>query len=336
MNIIKSMLFLFLFIIMVSHTANGAYQNFLWVPMVPVRNSFANPVTVDDVGYSNISITFPVVRSWRVISTGCSGYWNGFARGNYRFWLQYRNGWQNADGLRYRFRDIKNWNISHSTPVSGVITMVSPINYKNQQISTCWELGDNVGFITDIPAPIFRAVIELDRSVAVPGMYNLKIPYWWAYEENKASGDDASVPWRNFGIMMNKEEPSYITLPVTVISKCSFNSSPINLSHGAMSGIYANGSQTRTYQLNISCNSGTSVSIKLLGSNPVSGKSRNYTRCGFGGVCELTFNDGKYDEVMNIDGSKVLSIKSTYYFNDLSNIVAEKFEGSGILQVLIN
>jgi len=53
-------------------------------------------------------------------------------------------------------------------------------------------------------------------------------------------------------------------------------------------------------------------------------------------VCELTFDNGKYDETMTIDNSKTLSIKSTYRLNDITKPVAESFEGSGVLQVLVN
>lgn len=103
-----------------------------------------------------------------------------------------------------------------------------------------------------------------------------------------------------------------------------------------MSGQSANGSQTPPYNLNVTCTPGTSLSVKLLGTQKVSGKTDNYTQCGTGGVCELTFDNGKYDETMTIDNSKTLSIKSTYRLNDITKPVAESFEGSGVLQVLVN
>lgn len=53
-------------------------------------------------------------------------------------------------------------------------------------------------------------------------------------------------------------------------------------------------------------------------------------------MCELIFDNGKYDEIMTIDKSKTLSIKSSYRLNDISKPIAESFEGSGVLQVLVN
>ncbi|EAW1956124.1 hypothetical protein EJV23_02025 [Salmonella enterica subsp. enterica] len=76
--------------------------------------------------------------------------------------------------------------------------------------------------------------------------------------------------------------------------------------------------------------------MKLIGSQKVSGKTDNYTLCGSGGMCELTFDNGKYNETMTIYNSKTLSIKSTYRLNDITKPVAESFEGSGVLQVLVN
>lgn len=103
-----------------------------------------------------------------------------------------------------------------------------------------------------------------------------------------------------------------------------------------MSGRESDGSQTKPYNLNVTCTPGTSLSVKLLGTQKVSGKTDNYTQCGTGGMCELTFDNGKYDETMTIDNSKTLSIKSTYRLNDIAKPVAESFEGSGVLQVLVN
>ncbi|CAD5756981.1 Uncharacterised protein [Escherichia coli] len=76
--------------------------------------------------------------------------------------------------------------------------------------------------------------------------------------------------------------------------------------------------------------------MKFIGSQKVSGKTDNYTQCGGGGICELTFDNAKHDETMTIDNSKTLSIKTTYHLNDITKPEAEYFEGSGVLQMLVN
>ncbi|VEW03684.1 spore coat protein U domain-containing protein [Escherichia coli] len=316
----------------------GAYENFLWVPAVPASSSNSSPLIITDTGVSTVSVTFPKISHWRAISSSCYGQWEGMKQGNYRYWLQYKEGWHESNGLRYRISSSRGWEAALSTPVPGIITLVSPNKYKEQEMSFCWVVGEDPEFTPsdDIPAPLFFAEIEVDRRNAIPGVYNIKFPYWWAYEENKGSGFEGTIAWKGFGFAMQRELPSYIDIPVTVVSKCHFNTSPINLSHGTMTGRNADGNPTSPYNLNVTCTPGTSLSVKLLGTQKVSGKTDNYTQCGIGGMCELTFDNGKYDETMRIDNSKMLSIKSTYRLNDISKPVAESFEGSGVLQVLVN
>ena len=340
MSCFKIKCFLFLFFISNGVLSAGSnYQNFLWAPASPSSVSHATSVTIDDRAVSQVSITFPQINSWKVLATSCSGHWDGLQRGNYRYWLQYKTGWQKTTGgLVYRFNDANtsNWDMAGSIPVQGVNTMVSTNVYKEQRMSGCWQLGAVVGFNPGIHIPVFRANIELQRSTAFPGEYTIRVPYWWGYEENKASGYDKAVAWHRFGIIMQNEAPSYVDIPVVVTSKCNFNTSPINLSHGSLAGRAADGNQTTPYNLNVTCSSGTSLSVKLIGSQKVSGKTDNYTLCGSGGMCELTFDNGKYNETMTIYNSKTLSIKSTYRLNDITKPVAESFEGSGVLQVLVN
>lgn len=332
--------FLFSLLLSVSGCAfcsGDNYQNFLWTPSIPSSISNATSVTIDDSAVSQVSITFPEVHSWKALSTSCSGHWDGEQKGNYRYWLQYRTTWQtSSEGLVYRFNNVSNWSLAQSIPVSGVNTMVSTNAYYEQRMSACWYTGQVVNFTPPMATPVFLANIELKRSSASPGHYTIRVPYWWGYEENKSSGYNEAIAWRQFGIAMQNEEPSYIELPVVVTSKCSFNTSPINLSYGTMSGREADGKQTKPYMLNISCKPGTSLSARLWGMQKVSGKTSNYTRCGDGGICELTFGDGGSSETMTIDTNKILSIKSTYHLNDITNPVAESFEGSGVLQVIIN
>ena len=337
MSCFKIKCFLFLFLFFISNEvlyAGNNYQNYLWVPATPSFTSSATKVTIDDSAVSEVSITFPQVDTWTALSATCRGQWDGLIRGNYRYWLQYKTGWQKGShSLIYKFSDINDWEKAGSAPVPGINTVVSVNNFREQSMTVCWQPGTLVGFTPDIPIPVFHVDIELQRSTAIPGEYTLHVPYWWGFEENKGIGSDDDVAWRGFGALMQNGTPSYIDIPVVVESKCHFDTSPINLSHGSLVGRTADGNQTTPYNLNVSCLSGTSVSVKLIGSKKVSGKTDNYTLCGSGGMCELTFDNGKYNETMTIYDSKTLSIKSTYRLNDITKPVAGKFEGSGVLQV---
>jgi len=313
------------------------YQNFLWEPYDKSAITYADEVIIDDSASSNISITFPNSGSWRVLASSCNGSWTGKRKSNYRYWLQYKNEWiKDSSGLVYKLEDLSGWDVSYSDPVPGYVTVVSVNTYGEHTMSTCWPVGFVAKFYPGIAIPHFKAKIIVERSAAYPGKYNLKVPFWWGYEENKGEGDTSFIGWRQFGFILAQQQPSYVDVPVTITSKCNFNTSPINLSHGIMSGRESDGSQTKPYNLNVTCTPGTSLSVKLLGTQKVSGKTDNYTQCGTGGMCELTFDNGKYDETMTIDNSKTLSIKSTYRLNDIAKPVAESFEGSGVLQVLVN
>ncbi|MEE7414960.1 spore coat protein U domain-containing protein [Escherichia marmotae] len=320
-----------------SEAVTENYQNFLWEPSNKSAVTQASEVVIDDKGSSSISISFPDATSWRVLASSCNGSWSGEQDSNYRYWLQYKNEWtKDPSGLSYKLEDVSNWDVSYSEPVPGYTTVVSVNTYGKHKMDKCYPVGFVYSFRPGILIPTFNAKLVLERASAYPGKYNIQVPFWWGYEENKGSGNTSFMGWHKFGYVLAQQAPSYVNVPVTVTSKCNFNTSPINLSHGTMTGRNADGNQTKPYNLNVTCTPGTSLSVKLLGTQKVSGKTDNYTQCGTGGACELTFDNGKYDETMTIDNSKTLSIKSTYRLNDITKPVAESFEGNGILQVLVN
>lgn len=192
---------------------------------------------------------------------------------------------------------------------------------------------------SDIPIPptTINVPVTINEERAYSGVYSGNINIRVALYENFCHGNCFG-----YGVMgkdwFNTASAFPVSIPynITIHSKCSFNASPIVLSHGSMTGQNADGNQTKPYNLNVTCTPGTSLSVKLLGAQKMFGKTDNYTQCGTGGMCELTFDNGKYDETMMIDDSKTLVIKSTYHLNDISKPIAESFEGSGVLQMLVN
>ncbi len=191
--------------------------------------------------------------------------------------------------------------------------------------------------VIPVPSTEINFPISINMSGAIPGTYTGIIEGRMGIYENFCQTNDycgngtLGKQWFTFP----GNQPLRIPYTVRVMSKCAFNRATINLSHGYVSADQAEGNQTRPYDINITCNTDVSATVKLTGSESVPGKTGNYTPCGKGGVCELTFGDGKYDELIQIDRARTLSLKSTYHLKDPLHPVAESFNGSAVLQISI-
>lgn len=302
-------------------------------------------LTIDDKGESTVGVQMNSFYPGVTIASYCTTPQMFIPiKGNVRWWLLAPEGWVTAPGgIRYMLTSLS-WEPPYfmADKVPGYATYVSPLikkewNNPSETSHLCWGIGTIQGAAGVNEE--WKARVTVDRATAIPGRYAVEIPIRLGWEENKNYTGQAVIPdsgWLKFPSVLFQQSPMYIKLDLTITSKCSFNTSPINLSHGTMSGRESDGNQTKPYNLNVTCTPGTSLSVKLLGTQKVSGKTDNYTQCGTGGMCELTFDNGKYDETMTIDNSKTFSIKSTYRLNDISKPVAESFEGSGVLRVLVN
>lgn len=332
-----------------SFNSFAAYENHaLWIPYNSVPSgpptTSSDTVNIGDSAVSTISISIPVLYYWtRVASSGhdCEGNFIGVTiYTSHRYWLQFRSGWVTDDsGIKYRFSNPNGWNPS-TAYVAGYNTYVTAPDFSqfpgHPALPICFSLAPATVSLPVKTPPVFRATVEIKKEHAIPGNYQVKIPYWWAYEKNFSATTRIYPQQQSHANLVASRPPLYIIVPFKVVSKCKYNAAPINLSHGAMAGSAADGNKTRPYNLNLSCDAGTSVTVKLLGNTPVSGKTANYTKCGTGGVCELNFDDTKYNETMTISGNKTLAITSTYHLNDVSNPIAESFSGSAILQISVN
>lgn len=321
--------------------------NFLWVPVNPLNHAEGSPVVVDDYSessYSTVTIN-PVGGQNRLVLSECWGkegpIWG--ASGQVTAWIVVPEGWKKTtEGVEYNIQfDDSRWippyNGSH---VPGYTTRISQKNHKwpDTNFAKCMPTGTLFQW-NDYEAATksARMKVYFRRGSMYPGKYNVTIPWYWSYEENKNDGREGKdVAAQAARLTLNHGIPGTISIPVTITSKCDFSAAPLNLTHGTMSGRQANGHQTKPYNLNIKCDTGTSVSVKLKGAHPVSGKTANFTQCGNGGLCELTFNGNKYNETMTVTGNNLaLSITSTYHLKNPSSPVAESFEGSGILEIQV-
>lgn len=255
-----------------------------------------------------------------------------------RVWSLTPAGWQVDPVSRLRYRIVSFGEVTSSNVPGGFESRATPEKgLSNADTQAAYYVGYiNPGVVWD--ADTWKGYLEIERGSAIPGNYELSIPVRVGIETNiyTTSKTELGNPWVNIPNAQLQLPANNIKVSVNVTSKCALDVQPINLSHGTMTGRNADGNQTKPYNLNVTCTPGTSLSVKLLGTQKVSGKTDNYTQCGTGGMCELTFDNGKYDETMTVDSSKTLSIKSTYRLNDIAKPVAESFEGSGVLQVLVN
>ncbi len=103
----------------------------------------------------------------------------------------------------------------------------------------------------------------------------------------------------NFGNAMKPYMNSYINIPVSITSKCNIKTKLLTyLIRGNMTPEESINNVTPPYNYQLTCDYDASVSVSLIGSAPVSGKTENYTKCGNGGSCELKYNDTEYKKVI--------------------------------------
>ncbi|HDS6269094.1 TPA: hypothetical protein QHZ57_001156 [Escherichia coli] len=302
-----------------------------WEP-VSINPAQDNYLEVWDSGFVNGLIQLGSSSQMKVVYSNCRTVPKfETVKGWTQWYVNIKDDWFDFAGLRIKLtpKNVASW--WGYNDLGGIYKINSTDS--EWPVSNCYQVGEVVSFPAN-PGNI-SIDVQVDRRTAIPGSYEIKVPFRYLYEEMK--GYLNGWPSREHMNQLMKNSPvTDFKINLSVRSKCNFNTSPINLSHGTMTGRNADGNQTSPYNLNVTCTPGTSLSVKLLGTQKVSGKTDNYTQCGTGGMCELTFDNGKYDETMTIDNSKTLSIKSTYRLNDITKPVAESFEGSGVLQVLVN
>ncbi|MBG3038055.1 PixG protein [Proteus mirabilis] len=323
-------------------------QNFLHVPTSGnAASAIAPSLNVTDSNASGtIRVTIPQVSGWRVISSYCNPNpappGAREEEGNYRYWIRLpqTNNWQkHSSGLSYYLSNIS-WSLANTNNNNNQV-YVGPNHSGRQSPSACHSIGTTWGLGSSV-LPLDRTMslnVTVSRSTAYPGSYNLSIPFAWAYEENK--GSRTSNSWEGFlrfGDAMKPYMNSYINIPVSITSKCDIKNQVINLSHGNMTPEESINNVTSPYNYQLTCDYDASVSVSLIGSAPVSGKTENYTKCGNGGSCELKYNDNEYkgNFKLNAGVAKTFSITSTFHPNDIRNPVEGSFQGSAILRVLVD
>lgn len=315
--------------------AENKFVNLVWGPNSDVQATVGN-IEFGDNNNSSKSFILRLpgdTRPMSVIRHHCtvssiSHETSGFQR----MWFQFDDSWiSHVSGLKYRLRSGGNTNWIQHSRNNNLITMRSRGAVMSYKGANCVDLGfsTNVGpFSGDVLA--VSLIIEVDKATAVPGHYNINIPFKWLFEEVKGTGNGHFELDGNAMATFSSLPSQSIPVSVDVTSRCTLSTyDTINLSHGRMSPTEAVGHKSRPYSININCSGAVSARLKLSGSSPISDASPNLTQCGPNGSCELLFDNNTYNQKIIIDRSKNISISSTY--TPIGKIKEGLFNGSGIL-----
>lgn len=323
--------------------AMAGYNNIVWVGKAGTKPQIQLDELDNDKFYSDVTVS-PVSSqtSMTAIDATCVDFTNVTKKMTTQ-WIVYPSK-GNYQGL--------SWSLTMNSAGAGgpyrgpelggspddMLVPFSQVTESSSNSGGCFYAGEEYSW--SIPSEgVLTGSLTVSSTQADPGVYHFNIPIVWAVEENKYSGSYGNI-WKRMGIILKKALKMSIPVTYTNRVKCVFDTSDITLNHGdievkpAVFEYFSN-----VYPLNITCeNDNAYVNVELIGSTPVSGKTRNYTSCGKGSSCRLTFDvDGKklrYNETLNINKSSMtVNVKSTYMPD--RNPVAGKFEGSGIIRITI-
>ncbi|WP_421507188.1 hypothetical protein [Erwinia rhapontici] len=322
--------------------AMAGYNNIVWggqvgsKPVIPI-GPLDNDKFYSDFTVSPVSGDTPMIA----IDAQCVGFTNATKTITTQ-WMMYPSK-GNYQGLR--------WSLTMNSAGAGgpyrgselggsADDMLVPFSQVTTPASDQGCLYTGVRYSWNIPSQgVLTGSLTVSSTQAVPGVYHFSIPMVWGVEENKYAGSYGDISKR-MGAILSKALKMSIPVTYTHRLKCIFDTSDITLNHGDIEIRPGDGAYfSNVYPLNITCeNYNAYVNVELIGSTPVSGETRNYTSCGKGSSCRLTFDvDGKklrYNETLNINKSTMtVNVKSTYMPN--RNPVAGKFEGSGIIRITI-
>ncbi|BET81262.1 Fimbrial protein [Edwardsiella anguillarum] len=302
-------------------------------PSVPVNVNQLGPYTIDDTASVIADLNIRVNNNVQIYDwSRCTGVGGLETINGYTKWYLAVGNIPSQQGLSFLPTRILN----SAGAVGGFWWDMGAVPAVWQsQASRCHVPGDTYNFVP--PSVRLQIGLTINRNTATPGRYVVSLPFGYAYEENKGYPDGAPKGFDLTNLLDRIFNTRIGSVPVIidVVSRCNFQTSDIQLNHGQMTPASSEGNITRPYNLNVSCSSGTSVSVSIVGANPVSGRTENFTRCGNGGSCEITFNGGRYRETMQISGSTNLAITSTYHPNQGTPIEGA-FSGSAVLSILVN
>ncbi|MGR5309827.1 hypothetical protein ACPV34_07455 [Photobacterium damselae] len=325
--------------------AKEAWRDILWTLPSPPKPA---PIVLNiDDGFSEATAVisgFSGSFHGRTIAMECVGsHPFGYVKGDKTQWLLVPEEFsqKNAPKLELVPEISGEW----MTPLS---TIPVPKGYKAilaKPARDPWILGPCYGTGYNHPDVVTNWVdanlkVIASRNRAYPGTYKYRIPIYYVFEEQKSvsgSTPGSSIAPNVPNLMLSMGQVIYLDVTLIVTSKCTIDPGVTNftLSHGRMTPSEAVGNKSKPYNMRLLCTGGSQdVSVSLIGADPVTGETKNYTTCGVGGNCELTFGSGKYEDKLTVNGSSDITIQSTYHPKS-SGIIEGIFTGSAVLEILV-
>lgn len=328
---------LFLLLILTSFSLSAEYQHFLFIPNKQIE-IHTESVNLKDDTVSVKAFLSGLVNGYqpsRVIYNNCTATHSTIpAKQSKTSWLLIPREFV-FQGQRIRVSiDVYNgWRTPTSSiqlPAGYDVKIVQ--NIIDSRLEICWQIGGTVN--TELYWENAQLTFTVSKQGFPPGDYKIPISFYYGYEEHKYSGATVAPIAQLAYILLQHGRKDWFDLDVAVRSRCHLNNyGPVSLSHGRMTSDEANGNKTSPARVSVTCDYNAPVKVELIGNQRVAGRTKNFTRCGSGGTCELTFNGGEYDKTYNTTGNLDIDVISTFHPNP-GPAIEGVFSGSGVLKVI--
>ncbi|MGG7246435.1 hypothetical protein ACQ7B5_00345 [Escherichia coli] len=113
-------------------------------------------------------------------------------------------------------------------------------------------------------------------------------------------------------------------------NKCSSDISELAIEHGVLKATEIENHESSRVNFNVECLAPASVTVSVVGSKTIDGKTPNYTECKGDVISGIFFDEGKYENTYNNVSSLTIPVYSRLDKKG-SNIVSGEFVCSGML-----
>lgn len=327
------------FLVVVPYVTHAGFSNMLWVPgsaMLPEMR--ATPLS-DGVYQSTITIIPPngQIHS-RVVESSCMPD-GGVVKNDTSSWIMFPTSGMSESGVKWSLQMRGNGNYGPKPAIqTGGLINYDVMNFSWQSREDHDPLCLAPDYYLTIEYPFvsgLNGVLTVEKQTAKPGHHVLKFPMYWGFEENKYNGQNGGQLWQKMGALLKKTTTINATIPLTINSRCTYNTSPILLDHGVVAPSSPDDKfDSQVYGLDVRCDAPAQVSIELKAMEPVSSAEPNVGQCA-GGRCELTLAvdgvSGIAKMAVKVEDRKTFYIKSS--FKPGSKWQTGKFKIQGVLLI---